>query len=68
MKHQQVEPTTSGCVEKHGSYELNVIWRRPQGIQKWTDAPQPKMQLFMKLITIKFGEEIANAYTKFKGC
>ncbi|CAG9536513.1 unnamed protein product [Cercopithifilaria johnstoni] len=60
------EPVKSGHIEKLGSSEVNLMWQRPKAIKKWTDAPQPKMKLFLKLIAIKTNKEIADAFTKFK--
>lgn len=57
----------SGRIEKLGSNEVNLMWQRPIAIKNWTDAPQPKMQLFMKLIATESGKEVADAFTKFKG-
>lgn len=58
---------TSGRIEKLGSNEVNLIWHRLEATKNWTNAPQPKVQLFMKLITAKSNEEVANGFVKFKG-
>ncbi|VBB34356.1 unnamed protein product, partial [Acanthocheilonema viteae] len=60
------EPATSGRIEKLRSNEVNLMWKRPKAVEKWTDTPQPKMQLFMKLIDIESGKEVADEFTKFK--
>uniref|UniRef100_A0A0R3RXZ7 Major sperm protein n=1 Tax=Elaeophora elaphi TaxID=1147741 RepID=A0A0R3RXZ7_9BILA len=60
------EPVLSGRMGKLGSNEVNLIWQRPKAAKKWTDVPQPKMQLFMKLIAPESGKEVADVFAKFK--
>ncbi|VDN90525.1 unnamed protein product [Brugia pahangi] len=61
-----VKPMMSGSIEKLGRNEVDLMWQRPKAIKQWTDAPQPKMQLFMKLFATESGKEVADAFTKFK--
>lgn len=54
-----------GHIKKSASSAVNLMWQRPKTVNSWADAPQPKMELFMRLV--KSNEEIAGAFTKFKG-
>ncbi|VDK83823.1 unnamed protein product [Litomosoides sigmodontis] len=58
------DPMIFGRIKKCASSAVNLMWQRPKTVSRWTDAPQPKMQLFMRLI--KSGTEVASAFTKFK--
>uniref|UniRef100_A0A1I8EQV6 Major sperm protein n=1 Tax=Wuchereria bancrofti TaxID=6293 RepID=A0A1I8EQV6_WUCBA len=60
------KPMMSGSIEKLGRNEVDLMWQRPKAIKQWTDAPQPKMQLFMKMFATESGKEVADAFTKFK--
>ncbi|EJW77885.1 hypothetical protein WUBG_11204 [Wuchereria bancrofti] len=56
----------SGSIEKLGRNEVDLMWQRPKAIKQWTDAPQPKMQLFMKMFATESGKEVADAFTNLK--
>ncbi|KAM3719680.1 ATP synthase gamma chain [Dirofilaria immitis] len=62
----KAEPKTSGHIDALGTDEVNFMWQRPEHVKVWADAPSPKIQLFIKLITVETGQEIVDTFAKFK--